>query len=197
MTSAMFKDLLVQTFRDPQSVARRLIDARFPPQTVWMAFGLVVVVAVLMAAGLAMILPRPEPSPEAGSTLALTPFHYAGLMAGLLIMVVISFFVSGRMLGGQGRFMDVLVCLTWLQAVMLALQCAQAVITVIVPEATVAVMMVLIFVYFWLLASFTQAFHQFDSKLRTVFALVVGFLVLGVLGNIVLAAVGFNPMGEL
>ncbi len=188
--SEPFASLLRRSFRDPQGAARALVDAGFSTEARWTAVALVSVLA-LIGLNVALWI-VPEGGPSVFSVLARL---WPGLVVQVLSIVLLAglMVVAGRMQGGQGRFSDALVLVTWIEFVMVLGQAVQIVAMVVLPPLSLVVSVGSLFLFVWLMTHFTAALHRLPSLGRVLMALMGGFVGVVVLAAMVLGLLGIVP----
>lgn len=179
-----FKALVVATFRDPDTVARQLIAARLPVLALWMALALVVIAGVLIAALSGALTPPVE------GARVVTPFQFAVSMGMALVGAIGAMHVVGRILGGQGAFADMLVCMTWVQVVLVLLQVVLDVVLMVMPGLFVPVTVLAYVVGLWLMARFVRVVHGFDTMGGSIMTVIGGFMALGFVLFLMITLVG-------
>ena len=158
---AMLWRLLLDTVRSPAEVARIILRLGLERDALWMALGLVTVISVLVAAVLGLMLPVPEDA--ARDTIPLTPFLYAVILGGALIVMVFALHFTGLMLGGEGQFEDTLALVVWLQVVLIALQVVQSVSFVVLPALAALITVGSVALAIWVLVNFINEAQRFGS----------------------------------
>lgn len=182
--------LLQRTFRDPQAAARTLIDAGIPAEARWTAVALVSVLA-LIGLNLALWM-VPAAGPTGFSAMAqLWPGLAVQVLSILLLAGVMV--IAGRIQGGQGRFADALLLVTWVEFIMVLGQAVQIVVMLALPALSLLVSVVSLFLFVWLMTHFTAALHRLPSLGRVLMALMGGFVGIVVLAAMVLGALGIVP----
>ena len=169
--------LLLDTIRDPAEVARILLRLELKGDILWMALGLVVTLSVLVAAVLGMAVPASEELSE--PPIALTPFMYAMILGGSLIIMVFALHFTGLMLGGQARFEDTLTLVVWLQFLLLALQVAQTATFLLMPPLAGMATIAAIAIVLWVLVNFINEGQRFGSLGRAAATSVLAILGMG------------------
>lgn len=193
MTYNDFVPLVKQTFRDPAGVAHTLMRAKFPAEVAWIGLVLTVLLGVLLAVLSQAINPLPQDI--ADNAIQITPFGYAIIMGVALILSVFALYRVGRLLGGQGRFKDVLVLMVWLQAVLLLFQVAQMIAALIVPPLSIFVTMASYAAGFWIMAVFVREAHRFNGIGGAIGTIILAFMAIGFGLSLILPILGVSIVG--
>lgn len=112
-------------------------------------------------------------------TLAHRPLSMAGVQVASAAFGAFLLAGVGRVFGGSGRFADALVAIGWVEAVMIALQAAQLVLTIILPPLGALVGIATLLLAGYLVVAFTMAVHGFRNPL---------LVVLGIIGTVMMAS---------
>jgi hypothetical protein len=188
--SGAVASLLQRTFRDPQGAARALLDAGYPTEARWTAVALVAVLA-LIGLNLALWV-VPEAGPGVFTALAQV-WPGLGIQLASIVLLAALMVGAGRVQGGQGRFPDALVLVTWIEFVMVLGQAVQIVAMLVLPALSLLISVGSLFLFVWLMTHFTAALHRLPSLGRVLMALMVGFVGVLVLAAIILGALGIVP----
>lgn len=180
--------LSLDTVRDPQEGAREVLRVAPPRNVVWLAFGLMVVVSLVMGELVALIMGPPEGGPMLGqSTLVL------GLMqAGFLFITIFAISYIGRLFSGTGDFDGALTLVTWLQIVFFFVQLLQLALMLVAPVIAAMVTVVAIGLFFWLLVNFIAVLHGFQSVGMVFVMTVVSFISILFIVSLILTVLGFT-----
>lgn len=182
--------LMIETLRDPQGVARRLIAADLPVQARWMAAALVAVLAVIGLKLALWIAPEAEPTvfTALGDPRFGLPVQFTSVLLLSIVMVI-----AGRVQGGAGQFLDALVLVTWIEFLMLAAQVLQIFSLLILPPLSMMISIASLVLFFWLMVQFTAALHGLTALGRVFLALVAGFFAVLFLVAVLAGLFGFTP----
>ncbi|MEL6449812.1 MAG: Yip1 family protein [Pseudomonadota bacterium] len=177
MTS--WPQLAIDTVRDPRTSAERIIAWQLDTRTIYMALFAVAAVNALLAAFPVVLLGSPVDD-AARSALPMLlllerPIALFLIIAGGLVVMVHALFWAGKSMGGQGDMADMLVLLTWLQALRAVAQAGILVLSLAVPVLAGLVALAVVIVAFWLLLHFISAALRFDSLMRA-FGLLVAVI---------------------
>lgn len=176
--------LIGQSIRDPAGVARWLMGLGFSRGTLYSMVALVTVLSVLLLE-LGLYL-----SPAQTEILRATPFTLCIILGASLLMMVFALQLTGRMLGGKGRFGSALLLVVWWQAMALIIQVVQTIAMLILPPVAGLITLAgLVWLVFALL-HLVNVLHGFDSLLKALATVAIGIvgisfglaLVLGLIG---------------
>ena len=194
-----FIDLAVDTLRDPQTTAQRIMAWDLDSRLVYMALFAVAAINAIVTSAPVVLVPGSvdDAARQAMPILTLMerPFVLFALVAGGLVVMVQALYWAGRAMGGQGRLADMLVLLVWLQGLRAAAQVVVFVLSLAVPMLAGLFALVVIVVAFWLLLHFISAAHHFGSLFQAfgLFASVVAGLFLGLM--LILTLMGVSAGG--
>ncbi|MDX5403405.1 MAG: YIP1 family protein [Rhodobacterales bacterium] len=167
--------LAIETLRDPRGTAARLIALDLDLPTIWTALALGAVLNAMIFSVNIMLFPTTFPMQGLFSN----PILYAVAMAGGMVIAMHLRTWVGGMMGGQGRLADVTVVLVWLQYLRVAAQALLLLMTILVPALALMAMMVVAFYSIWLMLTFLDVAHRFESLGKA--ALLLVFTVVGII----------------
>ena len=179
----------VNSLRDPRRVARDLIDMGLDRGAVFRIAALVVVLSTLLTAALSLVAPEPEPGQV---QLQLSPFAFAAFLGAGLLVASAALVVAGRILGGDGQFIDALLLMAWLQFILLLFQILQMFVAIISIPMSGIVFLVALLAMFWLMANFTAELHRFASLGQAAFAVFLSFVGSALVFGLLLIITGFG-----
>ena len=174
MTTAALGELAIETIRDPQGAARRLLALKLPRNVLWTALALVIVLNAAVYGLSNLITPPPAEVPMA----ALAPVPFAAFLAAGLIGTILAIWYMGRLIGGTGTLEDVMVLMIWLQALRLAVQAALLVLVPLSPVLSSLVVLAAAVIGFWILLNFVDVAHGYGSLLKSFGAIALSVLAL-------------------
>lgn len=164
MNREFLTDLFRQTLNDPRGAAARLLRMDVQLPDLLRAAGLVTVLNTIVFS-LSLALFGSDAPGFLGS-----PFTYATVMfAGIIAYGGLIGF-TGRSLGGQGRFADVLVMLVWLQAMRVVAQVIVTVLAIILPFLSAPAAIAIGLFGIWLTLNMIAEAHGFESLGRAFLA---------------------------
>jgi hypothetical protein len=193
MTFDDFKALVGLSFRDPQAAARDLMAQGWPIQARWMALLAAVSVSALLASLAAALFSAP--GPEGGRVVVLSqqPMVLAIMQMGAIVLAAGLMSGVGRMFGGGGRFEDALLLTVWIEVLLLIVQAAQLVLSLILPGVAGIFGLLAIALFLWLTVQFTKALHRFHSTPKVVLGMIGTVFVAGFVLSLLAAALGIMP----
>lgn len=183
--------LLKQSLSDPPGAMARLRALGLTSGERWMALALAAVVSTLLARGAEALFPVELSGPMAllhDMPLLLTAVQFgaAVLGAGLIASV-------GRAFGGTGSFDDALLMLAWIEAVIIALQTLQLLLTILFPLSAAMLTLVAFGLYVYLLVRLTTAMHGFRNPFMVGIAMVGALFFMGSVLGLLLSIFGLTP----
>lgn len=169
--------LFGMTLRRPAAAARALLALNLPMRVVMWALGAVVSVnAILSFVSLRVAPPPPDMQTVVSQV---QPIGFAAFLVFALVVISAALTVSGRVLGGSARFSQMLLCMLWVQAVMLVFEAALIVALVLVPPLAAIAALPVYALTMVLVVVFVQQAHGFQNPLRAVGAMLLGLFGLG------------------
>lgn len=160
--------MFVSTLRDPDQAARDLLAMNLPARVVWHVFTLVIVLSVLTFYLTEAMVPT--------GLGIIPPFTMAAMVAMNLAVMSFAFLGTGRALNGQGTLTEVVLLLSWMQAILVVLQLPQLLIALALPSLGSVFSLLVIFYGIWLIVRFVKAAHRFDSIGHAIGSVVLGFV---------------------
>lgn len=162
MTPEGFFRLAVNTVTAPRDVARLLLAMNLPPQALWLAFALVIVLNTLMFSASLLLVPADE---MFGPVLA-NPTVFGAMLAISVAALIIAVTLCGRPLGGQATYAQIAILVIWLQALRVLLQALVAVVgpmSLFLSGVLISAGSVL---GIWIFVNFIDVAHETGSLLR-------------------------------
>ncbi|MBB3995831.1 hypothetical protein GGR95_003495 [Sulfitobacter undariae] len=184
------KDLALETVQDPRSAARKIMSFNLSRDVLWS--GLILSgVANSIIFSLSLLTTDTTMLPA----LFRNPLMFFALITGLLVLTVHAFYWTGRALGGQGSFGDLLALLVWLQALRAVAQAVMFVFLLISPLLGQLFSMMVGVLGLWITVNFVaealrfpRLLHAFGVLVLAAVGMVFGLAVL--IGLIGIAALG-------
>ena len=172
MTEAVgsFASLIGRTLVDPASVAQFIMQRSYDRGTLWMGVILVSILSVMLLMAVGLVVPIVLP-------LGFTPTLYGMVMGCVLIVLSMSLYLTGQMLGGTSTFPHAFALIIWLEMTALCLRAAQALASIISPTiagllSVVSAMLLLrVFVVF---VNETHGFNNLPRAAATIFIAIFG-----------------------
>lgn len=185
LTPARLRDLVRLSLTDPRAGGAAVVALNPPADARWLGMAAAVVSGVVLAYVLPVLAGRGAevPPPLAACLVQMA----ANLVAAWLMAQV------GRWFGGQGGFLDALLLVAWLQALMVLLQLAQLVAFLIAPPLAGFVMIAALGLFFWLLVGFIQALHGFISPLLVLGGTLATLVGAAFIASLILIQLGLDP----
>lgn len=187
------RTLLGLTFRNPDAAAKALIASDWPMSARWMALLVAVSASAILAWISAQIFPVPADEQLPMLSLTAQPMAMAGLQLVAVVLAAGLMAGVGRLFGGHGRFEDALLLSVWIEVVLLILQVAQVVTSVILPPVAGILGIFAIALFLWLTVHFTKALHGFASAAKVLLGLIATAFVAGFALSFLAAAFGLFP----
>ncbi|MRX49570.1 YIP1 family protein [Paracoccus sp. S-4012] len=161
----------------------------------WMALALMAALSTLLAWAAEAMFPIEVAGPmsilsQAPLMLAAMQFAAAAFGAALVTMV-------GRAFGGTGSFADAVLVIAWIEAVIVALQAAQLVLTLLFPFVAAVLTLVAFAVYVMLLVRLVTALHGFQNPFFVGLAMLGTLLLAGTVLGALLGGLGLAPVPEV
>lgn len=186
-------DLMRMTLRDPLTGFRTLKAKPWQPGDRWaLIFATAACSAILswlsglllpVAAGDTGVLALLSGSPI---SMASVQVASAGFGAYLLAEV-------GRIFRGTGRFADALLAVGWIEAIMVALQALQLVVTLVLPPLGALLGIAALLLAAYLMVALTMAVHGFRNPLLVVMGILGTVMLTSFLLSILAATLGILP----
>lgn len=184
MNKSYWGDLVGLSLTNPAEAAQRLMALGLRRDVLWVALALTAVLNTVIYTLSAML------SGSAVFGALGSPFLYLGIMAASLLATLLSFYVAGRVLGGQGRFEDLLVAVTWLQVLRMAVQVIVLVLGILSPALGVAAVFAAMFIGLYITVHFLNQVFHFNSLGRAAGTMLLSIVVMTVLMILLLTLIG-------
>ena len=182
--------IAAQAYREPREAGVRLLSLGVPKAAIWPAFGVIVLVSVLIGGISDLIAP---PAVEA-------PVSYF-LMAVLLGVVFLSFAAAiwkvGQLLGGKGSFEESLLIGVFFQAALLPLQALQLVLAIVMPGLAGIYGIALLLFGIWVNVNLIDALHGYASFARSLGVMLLASFVAAIALLIAVALFGHSLLGPM
>ena len=177
----MIGALLRETIVEPRGAASRLLGLRLDLRTAWMAFALVMVLGTALGLLMRMVFPVPRELLDQMPLLRLQdqPLIAGAVQSIFLIAIAWAMAAIGRRFGGDGRFDQTLLLVSWMEFTLMMVQVVQIFAPLLFPPVATLIGFAGFGLFFMLLTVFSAEANGFTS-LPLVF--------LGVLASLLLAA---------
>ncbi len=162
-------DLAVDTLRDPQDAAARIMGWQVPRRELYIALLAVSALTALIVGTVSTLGPPPDQELlDTVPMLALfqRPLALFVLTAGGLIVMVHALYWAGNAMGGQGDLGDLIALMAWLQALRVAAQIGILALSAVVPSIAGLLALMVMIVAFWLMLHFVSAALHLGSLWR-------------------------------
>ena len=184
-------DLAVETLRNPQDAAARIMSWQLPRTELYIALLAAAALTALIVGSVSAMGPPADPELlEAVPMLALfqRPLALFVLTAGGLVVMVHALYWAGSAMGGEGDLGDLIALMAWLQGLRVVAQLVVLVVSIIAPSIAGLLALMVMIVACWLMLHFISAALRLDSLWRAFGALVAvsAGLLLGLMLNVTL-----------
>lgn len=179
-----------QSVTAPADVARLLLALRLNREAVLTAFG-VVVIANALVFSLSQLI---DPAPPELATVLSSPVAFALLLAGSMVAMILAITWTGTAMGHPGRFEDVALLITWLQALRVFVQLALLVVLPLSTGLAGLVALAASALGLYILVMFTATAHDTGPG-RAVVIVVLGTLGMAIGLTLLLSLLGVSPQG--
>ncbi len=185
--------MVLETVRDPRTVAARIMALDLGRDVLWQALALVVVLSILLAELSAMAFG--SVTGQNAPSMFVSPLRMGMIQLSLLVILVFAIFWVGRAVGGQGRFRDGLALVVWLQFIMVCLQVLQTVALLVVPPLAWMIGIFGLVLFMWLLTHFVAVQHGFLSLGKTFMMILLASFGFAFGLSVLLALIGVTVPG--
>lgn len=185
--------LFMLTLRNPLEAWRLLQALPWGRAERWSLILVTAALAAILSWIGAQLLPV---SAEAGGVLAAlsqAPVAMAGVQVGSALLGAFLLAEVGRIFGGTGRFLDALLAVGWVEAVMVALQALQLVATVVLPPLGALIGIATLMLAAYLIVAMTMAVHGFRNPLLVVLGIIGTVMLTSLLMSMLAATLGLLP----
>lgn len=193
--TAMWAQLVKDTFQSPRAAARRLMALDLGGDTLVQG-ALVVTCLGMVLTHFAGVLAGAELDPVTSALLA-SPLLGALVQLGGMLLAVVLTWKIGQLFGGGGDLAGAFRVLVWLNAVLLLLQAAQLLVMVVAPPFAVLISILGMVWMLWAFASFTAELHGFRNAFVVAGVTMLTAVVLLFTLMMLLAMIGVNPQGAV
>ncbi len=192
MNSQDWSNLVVTSIKDPASAARTLMAMGFDTRVLWDALILAAVgnTALFVLSNLFVTGPSPLPG------FFEMPLVYFAVVAGGLVLSILSISWTGRMMGGTGTTANILVLMVWMQILRLAVQLLVMVLLFVAPLLSGLLVLASAVIGVYMLVHFIDQAHGFGSPGKAAVVMIASFLAIAVGLSVVLLLVGGLFLGS-
>ncbi|NBR54327.1 MAG: YIP1 family protein [Rhodobacteraceae bacterium] len=163
-----------ETVSNPREGAAQILALGLSGQALHIAFGLVIILSMLL--GEIVVLISPPAPPEA---LNISPVSLGVVQAAFLFVIAHAITRIGQWFGGTGQYTGALALIVWLQFIFLVVQLVQLAAMLIIPPLAGLIGLASVGLFFWLLTNFVAEVHGFRNLWRVFLGLVLGLMVFG------------------
>jgi hypothetical protein len=150
------------TVSNPREGAATILRLELPIQALWLAFGIVIVLSMLMGEAVTLLMGMPDPA-ELNAAMMASPITMGLIQGGFLLLVAHGMTRIGQLFGGTGDFSGALALIVWLQFIFLVVQVIQLAALLIMPPVAGLITILAMGLFFWLLVNFIATLHGFNS----------------------------------
>lgn len=174
MNKALWGDMIVMSVTDPAEVARRLIAMDLPREVLWTGLALAAVANTLLFSLSNLLMPTPPGlMPLFGS-----PLGNLVIITGGLLLTVVMIYWAGRILGGTGRFGDVMVTVLWMQVLRVLVQAAVLLLSLTIPLLAMLLVLATIVLGLYITLHFINQAHRLNSLVKAGGVLILSMLLM-------------------
>lgn len=186
------KSLFRETIFEPASAGRRIVAMNLPVQAGWMLLGLATALNTLLFFAMNILFPAPDTLPFLFLSV---PMRVAMVMFVAVAIAVFSLYMSGRMLGGQARFSDLLAMIAWLQIMRVAVQVATILLSFFAPFFGALLAFGAGIYGIWILIQFTNVAQGYGAVSKAVMNVVLTMVGLVMILSLLLSVMGTAMIG--
>lgn len=185
---------VVDTVRNPQEGALRVIGLNMPNPVLWVALVAIVSASVVMGQGSLLLVVGEQ---GVSNPFLANPMLMWVIQLALLVVMIYATHFIGRKMGGTGGFNGALGIVVWLQFVLACLQVLQTAALFVAPPLADLLGFVGIALFLWLFTNFVAALHRFDSLFMVFVMIIVSTMGISLVLSIVLTILGVAGTGAL
>lgn len=183
--------LMVLSIRDPREGLLAVLSLPLRRAELWQVLVLLSVLSALLAYLGGVVSGDLEAMREAGLG---DPLFLAVSQVFMIALPIFAVHWMARMFGGRGSFDESMQTILWLQAILLVVQGALVVISLLVPLSPDLVVVLAAGILFYLLSQFVAVAHGFASALSVFLVTFAALFALGaVVGSFVMTYGGMSP----
>ncbi|MFK7870325.1 MAG: YIP1 family protein [Roseobacter sp.] len=164
-----WQHLVLQSIKQPKEAAEYVLSWRLSNEVLWPALALVAVVNAILSTLSNFVVPVPD----ALNGLMISPAIFAIIVAVVLIASTYMLTWMGGLLGGTGRFQDMLALLIWLQVLRALAQVILLFLLMTMPVVATFFVLFVSFATLWIFVNFVQIGLGLNSMGQAV-AVVIG-----------------------
>lgn len=177
-TGNYWLELIKEGFTDPRRSAERIVALPLPGTSLFEAYLVVAIAAVL---GVFVLLMGGESGLELPS-----PISFLFMQVLAMAIFAGAIFVGGRIFGGTGSFEGSVRIMVWLQALMVLIQLVQMVALVLLTPLIGIFSMLTLVLLAWVCTGLIAGLHGFQNMVTVFVGIVAGLLAVGFVMALVL-----------
>ena len=197
--------LMRASVRDPVGSVPVILALGIPREARWIGLAAVVALSGLASAIVMMLYgtPSSEAADAAWVSMTGSPIRMTVIQGLGILFVAGATTHIGRIFGGKGQFIDALLLVVWVEAVLLVIQYVQLALwlfafPILPPAVTVLVSSLMgllsLVVLFWMLVGFVKGLHGFTSTPAVILGMVATMFGAGTVLLLVLTVLGIAPV---
>lgn len=187
MTGAIgtFASLVGRTLVDPAAVAQIIMQRSYDRGTLWMGVVLVSVLSVILVLLAGLVAPVVLP-------LEFTAGQYGVVMGCVLIVLTMTLYLTGQVVGGASTFPHMFALIIWLEMTATCMRAIQALLSFISPSLAGLVALVSAMLLLRVLVVFVNETHGFNSLPRAATTIFMAIFGIAFGFGFFLAIIGFS-----
>lgn len=165
----------VMGLTDPREAASQVLSLGLPMRALWPLCGLIALALAVLMFLQSLFLGMPEITQSDGTpqSIQISPLLFAGVAYLFLTLYAWAIAALGRQLGGTGLFQEAFALVIYLQAVLLAFQLAELLLTMVGLGALGAIVGIGAFFFgFYLNIVFVDVLHGYGSMMKSFLLLI-------------------------
>lgn len=186
-------ELMRMTLRDPLGGFRVLKAKPWQPGDRWALIFATAACSAILSWLSGVLLAAPGDGAGVLAFLSASPISMASVQVVSAAFGAYLLAEVGRIFGGTGRFSDALLAVGWVEAIMVALQTLQLVVTLVLPPFGALLGIAALLLAAYLMVALTMAVHGFRNALLVVLGILGTIMLTSFLLSILAATLGFLP----
>ncbi|MGB1235520.1 MAG: YIP1 family protein [Planktomarina sp.] len=185
----IFADILLHTYKTPQTAARKLLDLNLPFEvSIFALVGSISasIIVTFFLSGMQSIEVAPG-FPTLG------PLTLAVIVTVLTVLLVVGLVFAGKPFSGTGTFAQAATLVAWTQIVQLGLQLVQVIIgSVSLVIASLFGLAATVYML-WVLISFVNVLHNLNSVGKSIVVFLMAVVGIALVLSVLVTLSGFTP----
>ena len=187
--SGRLVSLAALTLQRPREAARQILALDLPRPLIWQGFLLAVILNALLFSAMQYLAGSAGGTPPGLVPTSLqSPLVAALILGGVLLVSVHVLYWVGRMADGEASLDGLLVLVTWLQLLRFVAQLLVLFLLMVMPVLAALVVLAVLVWGAWILVSFIDEAHGFNSMAKAAFV-IVGAVVALFVGLVLMVSV--------